>query len=145
MVNHGRMISAGKNWRTSDISLTILPAESSSGKSGGTGGRKWWIWPYRVSLFILRSDVLHAEKSYDMGPTALLPLWRKACCGFSSPLKIQRREPWVQRQARKTSHDRGDWGWILLCVQAFLIGGIVHWSEIPHSARTNGTGVSSFT
>jgi hypothetical protein len=27
---------------------------------------------------------------YDMGPTALLPLRRKACCGFLSPLNIHR-------------------------------------------------------
>jgi hypothetical protein len=36
-----------------------------------------------------------------MGPMALLPLRRKACCGFLSPMKIHRprpgltREPWV--------------------------------------------------
>jgi hypothetical protein len=32
----------------------------------------------------------HAVKSYDMGPTALLPLPRQLCYGFSSPLKIHR-------------------------------------------------------
>jgi hypothetical protein len=43
---------------------------------------------FEVPLFIRRNDILHAVKSYDMGPTALLPLRRKACCGFLSPLKI---------------------------------------------------------
>jgi hypothetical protein len=33
---------------------------------------------------------LHAVKSYYMGPTALLPLRSKPCCGFLSPSKIQR-------------------------------------------------------
>jgi hypothetical protein len=42
---------------------------------------------FEISLFILRSDVLHAVKSYDMGPTALLLFRRKAGCGFLSPLK----------------------------------------------------------
>jgi hypothetical protein len=30
----------------------------------------------------------HAVKSYDMEPTALLPLRRKSCYGFLSPLKV---------------------------------------------------------
>jgi hypothetical protein len=33
---------------------------------------------------------LNAVKSYDMGPTALLPFRRKVCCGFLSLLKICR-------------------------------------------------------
>jgi hypothetical protein len=48
------------------------------------GRREWWIWPCEVFLFILASDFLHAVKSYDMGPTALLLLRRKVCCGFLS-------------------------------------------------------------
>jgi hypothetical protein len=43
---------------------------------------------FEVSLFIHQNYILHAVKSYDMGPTDLLPLRRKACCGFLSPLKI---------------------------------------------------------
>jgi hypothetical protein len=43
---------------------------------------------FQSVLFILASDFLHAIKSYDMG-LALLPLQRKVCCGFLSPLKIQ--------------------------------------------------------
>jgi hypothetical protein len=34
--------------------------------------------------------VLYMSQIYDMGPTALLPLRRKACWGFFSPLKIRR-------------------------------------------------------
>jgi hypothetical protein len=43
---------------------------------------------FKVSLFILESDILHVAKSYDMGLTALLPLRRKVCCGLLLPLKI---------------------------------------------------------
>jgi hypothetical protein len=48
---------------------------------------------------------LHAVKSYDTGPPALLPIRRNVCCVFLSQLKIQRlgrvwtRDPWVQWQA----------------------------------------------
>jgi len=93
-------------------SLAILPAESSGSKQ-----EEWVkgmrIWPCQVFLFILASYFLHAVKSYDMGPTALLPLRRKVCCGFLSPLKIHRlgwvwtREPWVQWQASHPLYHRG--------------------------------------
>jgi hypothetical protein len=48
---------------------------------------------------------LMCHKYYDMGPLALLPIRRKVCCGFLSPLKIHRLDwvwtcdPWVQWQA----------------------------------------------
>jgi hypothetical protein len=45
---------------------------------------------FEVALFILRSDILHAVKSFGMRPLASLPLWRRACCGFLSALKIYR-------------------------------------------------------
>jgi hypothetical protein len=41
-------------------------------------------------LFILASDILHAIKSYDMGPPALLTLWRKGCYRFLLPVKVHR-------------------------------------------------------
>jgi hypothetical protein len=44
----------------------------------------------RISIFRTSTDLLHAVKSYDMGPPALLPIRRKVCCGFLSPLKIHR-------------------------------------------------------
>jgi hypothetical protein len=39
-------------------------------------------------FFHTRGVLLHTVKSYDMRPTPLLPLRRKVCCGFLSPLKI---------------------------------------------------------
>jgi hypothetical protein len=40
---------------------------------------------FEVSLFIFRSDILHAVKFYDVRLAELIPLWRKACCGFLTP------------------------------------------------------------
>jgi len=37
---------------------------------------------------------------YDMGPTALLPLRRKACWGFFRPLKIWRLQPGLNPRTR---------------------------------------------
>jgi hypothetical protein len=44
---------------------------------------------------------LYAVKTYDMGPTALRPLQRKACCGFLLTLidslgRVWTRESWDQ-------------------------------------------------
>jgi hypothetical protein len=65
--------------------------------------------------FTLASDFSHAVKSYDMGPLALLPLWRKVCCGRLLPLKIHRlggvktRKSWVQSwQAHLPLQHRGN-------------------------------------
>jgi hypothetical protein len=44
-------------------------------------------------LFILASGFLHAKKYYDMEPPTLLPLRRKACCEFLSPLNIHHSRP----------------------------------------------------
>jgi hypothetical protein len=44
-----------------------------------------------VVSVILRRDLQHAVKHYDMRSKAILLLWRKACCGFLSSLKILRR------------------------------------------------------
>jgi hypothetical protein len=52
--------------------------------------REFWTLPCEVSLFILRRGFYYASESYDMMPTAFLPLWRKSCYGFLSPLKINR-------------------------------------------------------
>jgi hypothetical protein len=60
---------------------------------------------YVFSIFDTSTDLLHAVNSYDMGPSALLPIRRNVCCGFLSSLKIHRlsrvwtRDPWVQWQA----------------------------------------------
>jgi hypothetical protein len=42
----------------------------------------------RMMNLALKVIFLHAIKSYNMGPPALLTPIRKACCGFLSPLKI---------------------------------------------------------
>jgi hypothetical protein len=58
-----------------------------------------------ISIWNTSRDLEHAVKSYDMGPPGLVPVRRKMCCGFLSPLKIHRlgrvwtRNPWVQWQA----------------------------------------------
>jgi hypothetical protein len=55
------------------------------------------LWTSRV--------LLHAIKSYDVGPPALLSVRRKVCCGFLSPLKFHHlgrartRNLWIQLQA----------------------------------------------
>jgi hypothetical protein len=44
----------------------------------------------RICIFIIfdtLTDLIHSVESYDMGPPALLPIQRKACCRFLSPLK----------------------------------------------------------
>jgi hypothetical protein len=45
---------------------------------------------FEISLLILRSDLLYAITSYDMGPKAVFPLRRKVSSGFLLPLKIHR-------------------------------------------------------
>jgi hypothetical protein len=39
-----------------------------------------------------------SKKSFDMGPTALLPLRRKVCCGFLSHWKISRPRPGLNQR-----------------------------------------------
>jgi hypothetical protein len=103
-------------------------------------GEPWWWWWYRlgitpyscirafwqscqqrhlgqtggISIWNTVRDFEHAVKSYDMGPSALVPVRRKVSCGFLSTLKIHRLcrvwtcDPWVQWQAHKPLHHRGD-------------------------------------
>jgi hypothetical protein len=49
--------------------------------------REWWIWPCKVFLLILASDLLTCRKIL-WHEASLLPLQRKACCRFLFPLKI---------------------------------------------------------
>jgi hypothetical protein len=59
-------------------------------------------------------DLLHAVKSYDMGPPALLPIRKEGVLRIFSPLKIHRlgrvrtRNLWVQYQAHQPLHHQGD-------------------------------------
>jgi hypothetical protein len=73
--------------RPPEGSLAILPAEPSSSKSGGSGQRVWWILSTEY-FFHTHRVLLHALKSYNMEPPALLPLRRKVClvgCGRLGP------------------------------------------------------------
>jgi hypothetical protein len=82
---HGGIISTGENsWFVHHNSLAILPAQPSSSKAEGTGGGndEFFLTKY---LFHTSKVSLTCLKYYDMGPTALLPLRRKACCGFLLP------------------------------------------------------------
>jgi hypothetical protein len=93
---------AEENWFIHQSSLVKLPTESSGSKY--EEWRKEWEF-YLFSIWNTLSDLLHAIKSYDMGLLALLPIWRKVCCGFISPLKIHclsriwTCDPWIQCQA----------------------------------------------
>jgi hypothetical protein len=74
---------------TPDLSTrAVLPAETS--QASKRNGRRNEHFAYPIHYFDTSTDLLHAVKSYDMGPTALLPVRRKVCCGFLSPLKIHR-------------------------------------------------------
>ena len=46
-----------------------------------------------MSTSTLHLGIFYMPQIYDMGPTALLPLRRKACWGFFRPLKIRRLRP----------------------------------------------------
>jgi hypothetical protein len=98
------MMSAGENfWLVHQSSLSVLLAESYGGK-WSNWRKKWELYLASIS-FTLASGFLHAVKSYDMGPPALLPTLRKVCCGLLSPLNIHHLgrvwtcDPWVQWQA----------------------------------------------
>jgi hypothetical protein len=57
----------------SDTQRTLLAEE-------GTNG----IWP-AISEFTKRAGFFNMPQSWDMGQVGLLPLRRKACCGFFQP------------------------------------------------------------
>jgi hypothetical protein len=83
MEDLGGMISTGEL-------LTYLPelsgnftAQSSSSKAGEW--RRKLIFPYEVSLFIIRMHLLTCHKFYDMGPVALLPLEGSRAANFYRP------------------------------------------------------------
>jgi hypothetical protein len=61
-----------------ECSPAILPAETSSSKSGASGRRKLWL----LHLFHTRRELLAFRKILRMGPAALLLLRRNKCCEF---------------------------------------------------------------
>jgi len=50
-----------------------------------TQRRKVELWARNIRKFCLNADCRVTFRDYDMGPTALLPLRRKACWGFFLP------------------------------------------------------------
>ena len=72
-----------------------------SGRSGNCGREccpvilpKWRL-PRHLGIFYM-------PQIYGIGPTALLPLRRKACWGFFSPLKIRRLRPGLNPRKAST-------------------------------------------
>jgi hypothetical protein len=66
---------------TTDASTSATMCEIVATK-GGTVGEEWcavillkWWLPRHLGIFYM-------PQIYDMGPTALLPFWRKVCWGF---------------------------------------------------------------
>jgi hypothetical protein len=72
-------IGRESSWFVHQSSLEILSAKSSSSKAGDMDelNNEFSLTKNLCSYF--------EEKLYDMGPKALLPLQKKACCGFCSP------------------------------------------------------------
>jgi hypothetical protein len=79
-------------------SLAINQQSSGSKQEEREKGRLnlafWSIFVHSCKWF------LHAVKSYDTGPPALLSLRRKVSCGFWTPLKIYRRPGLILRTLR---------------------------------------------
>jgi hypothetical protein len=92
MENRGGMMSTGETPDSSTRAILILPALSYSIKSGGNGERND---EFCLTKYLFRSSkgFLTCRKVLRHGPTALLPLRRKACYGVLSPLKIHRHRP----------------------------------------------------
>jgi len=79
-----------------------------SGKLGENVILPKWRLPRHLGIFYM-------PQIYDMGPTALLSLRRKACWGFFSPLKIRRLRPglnlrtWVLKASTLPLDHRSHW------------------------------------
>ena len=55
-------------------------------------------WPV-ILPEIATSGIFYMPQICDMGPTALLPFWRKACRGFYHPEKFRRLRPGLNPRA----------------------------------------------
>jgi hypothetical protein len=95
-----RLRNEATNWPivhpTGDIWVWKTTVEwYSQGKTPELSTRALWQ-SYQQSYLVAIQEELTKEIinfslqsiSYNMGLTALLSLWRKACCGFLSPFKI---------------------------------------------------------
>jgi hypothetical protein len=77
---------------TATIFCSVVPAETPNSESGETWLEMAVNFGAEIPLSYC-SDFLHAVNSYDVGPTALLPLRRQSYYGFLSPLEIHRPLP----------------------------------------------------
>jgi hypothetical protein len=79
-----------------------------------------WRLPRHLGIFYM-------PHIYDMGPTALLPLRRKACWGFFLPLKIRRLRPclnprtWVLKASTLPLDHRSRSFLIITPVKCYLV------------------------
>jgi hypothetical protein len=87
-----RMISTAENsWFVHQGSLAFTSeSPSSKGRGSGEGNYEFFVTKY---VFHAWKGCQHDVKSYEMGPTALLPLRRMTCCVFLWQLKIHRPRP----------------------------------------------------
>jgi hypothetical protein len=72
------------------ILIRLLEPEPSSNEAGETWVRNMTAEFCLRSICFMLVRFFHMLYIYDMGPTALLPLRRKSCYVFLSPLKIHR-------------------------------------------------------
>jgi hypothetical protein len=84
MENHGEMISTGIIPDSSTRTLCLLPTESSNSKAERTGEGNDQFGLAKCFCSCLQVNFFNITKSCYLGSTALLTLWRKACCEFLS-------------------------------------------------------------
>ena len=104
---------------------------------------KCWLPCYILGIF-------YVLKIYDMGPTALLPLRRKACWGIFCPLKIRQLRPglnpqtWVSKDSMLSLDHQSHYATVLnnVCVNpyptAFPYGNgmVLHFYQQQESSTT---------
>jgi hypothetical protein len=81
----GLLTTEDNSWFSHQNSLAILPAEPSGSKQEKRAKNIFDLALRSIFCSYLSSNFSHGVQSYDMGPTALLPLQRKACCRFYRP------------------------------------------------------------
>jgi hypothetical protein len=88
-------------WQPLVLSYSPVSRDISGASKGMVEGNANFVCP--SSLAFKRSLTCH--KFLRHGTFGLLPIWKKVCCGFLSPLKIHRlglvrtRDLWIQWQA----------------------------------------------
>jgi hypothetical protein len=100
--------SGDNSWLVHQISLAVLPAETSG--ASRRNGRKSENFAYQYLKYLKGS--LTCCKILRHGTTGFTSLRRKVYCGFLSPLihrlcRVWTRYPWVQWQAHYPLHHQG--------------------------------------